>query len=374
LPQFTSCCPAWVKFAEQYYPDMLPNLSSCKSPQQMFGSLAKDKISRDRNIPRENIVCVSIMPCTAKKFEAKREEFAVNGNPDVDYVLTTQELALMIKERGIDFGRLDPSSFDMPFGFKTGAGVIFGTSGGVSEAVLRYAADKLGRGMNHEFHQLRYNRDLQAVEVEVAGINLRLAIVSGLANARRLMDDIRSGKEHFDLVEVMACCGGCVNGGGQPPGSSNGQDTLYKRSKGLYDNDKMLQFHNASENYYLRQIYDQDLTDEHKTHSLLHTAYHNRKRISGEDIELSAGTATPDLELKICFGTSCFLRGAQKLYGQLMEYVREQGLEERTQFTASFCSEQCKRGPVLTVNGTMLEKCDIEKAKAQIALALAVKK
>jgi NADH-quinone oxidoreductase subunit G len=257
----------------------------------------------------------------------------------------------------------------MPFGFKTGAGVIFGTTGGVSEAVLRYAADKLGRGLNNEFQQLRYGDGMQAVEVAVGDINLRLAIVSGLANARQLMDDIRSGKQQFDLVEVMACCGGCVNGGGQPVAGE--QNTVNKRSKGLYDNDKMLQFHNSIENHYLQQIYDEELSDEHKVHHLLHTSYHNRKRIAGEDIELATGAAEPDLELKICFGTSCFLRGAQKLYGQLMDYVRDNGLEDRTQFTASFCTERCKRGPVLTVNGTTLEQCDIEKAKAEIEKVLA---
>jgi len=367
LPQFTSCCPAWVKFAEQYYPEMLSNLSSCKSPQQMFGALAKDKLSTDLGIARKNIVCVSVMPCTAKKFEAKREEFAVDDNPDVDFVLTTQELCLMIKERGIDFSRLNPSSFDMPFGFYTGAGVIFGTSGGVSEAVLRYAADKLGRGLKHEFHQLRYGQDMKAMEIEIGGINLRLAVVSGLANTRKLMDDIRSGKEKFDLVEVMACCGGCINGGGQPAAEHG---ALYKRSKGLYDNDKMLQFHNASENHFLRQIYDNELENEHKAHALLHTNYHNRKRIDSEDIMLTSSAVKSDLELKICFGTSCFLRGAQKLYNQLMEYVRENGLEERTQFTASFCSEHCKRGPVLAVNGVILERCDMTKAKAMIEQAL----
>ena len=143
LPQFTSCCPAWVKYAEQYYPDLLGNLSSCKSPQQMFGSLCKELLSKDMNIPRENIVVVSVMPCTAKKFEAQRPEFSVDGNPDVDFVLTTQELSVMIKERGIKFAELEKEEFDMPFGFKTGAGVIFGSSGGVSEAVLRFAQQAL---------------------------------------------------------------------------------------------------------------------------------------------------------------------------------------------------------------------------------------
>ena len=155
LPLFTSCCPAWVKFAEQYYPDMLEHLSSCRSPQQMFGSLSKNHLAKELGKPRENIVVVSIMPCTAKKFEAGRDEFKVEGNPDVDYVLTTQELALMIKESGMDFDDLGVGSFDMPFGFATGAGMIFGSSGGVSEAVLRYASDMLQKGSTHEFKEMR---------------------------------------------------------------------------------------------------------------------------------------------------------------------------------------------------------------------------
>ncbi len=372
LPQFTSCCPAWVKFAEQYYPDMLSNLSSCRSPQQMFGSLAKHVLPEELGIKREDLVVVSIMPCTAKKFEAEREEFRENDNPDVDYVLTTQEIALMIKERGIDFRRLDPASFDLPLGFKTGAGVIFGATGGVSEAVLRYAADTLGRGMNNEFKQLRYGEGITITEVEVNGLTLRLAIVSGLSNARRLVDQVRRGEVALDLIEVMACCGGCVNGGGQPV--SHTGDTLKQRAKGLYDNDRMLQYHNSCENPYLRQIYDQVLTTPEITHHLLHTDYRNRKRIDSEAISLSGGDPAQQtdkkLNLTVCFGTSCFLRGSQKLYQQLMEYVRGQGLEADTLFTASFCSERCKKGPMLTVNGQAIEQCTLEKAVAAIEEAL----
>lgn len=368
LPQFTSCCPAWVKFAEQYYPDLLPNLSSCKSPQQMFGSVAKEKLSSDLEIDRDKIVVVSIMPCTAKKFEAKRDEFKVNGNPDVDFVLTTNELAVMIKERGIEFSQLDPGSFDLPFGFKTGAGVIFGTTGGVSEAVLRYAADSLGRGMNNEFKQLRYGEGILSTEVTVNGITLKLAIVSGLANARKLMDEIRRGEVNFDLVEVMACPGGCVNGGGQPIAEQGKQrETIKDRAKGLYDDDKMLQFHNSIENPYLNQIFNKETTPQvipHTAHNLLHTEYRNRRRITGESIVLAENNndSSKVLSLSICFGTSCFLRGSQQLYSQLMAYIREKGFENKIKFTASFCSEKCKKGPVLKVNGEAIELCTFEKA------------
>lgn len=278
MPQFTSCCPAWVKFAEQYYPEYLPNLSTCKSPQQMFGSLCKDQLTETLNIPREKLVVVSIMPCTAKKFEAKRPEFRVDGNPDVDFVLTTQELALMIKERGIEYNKLAPASFDMPFGFKTGAAVIFGTTGGVSEAVLRYAAYTLNGGKMPEVKELRGKEGIRTVEVALGDVKLRLAVVSGLANTRKLIEKIKSGEEQYDLVEVMACCGGCVNGGGQPI-SENHQDVV-DRADGLYDDDVSLQFHSSEKNPYLKEMYDNGL-DHEKAHALLHTTYTDR---SGSEI------------------------------------------------------------------------------------------
>lgn len=368
LPQFTSCCPAWVKFAEQYYPDMLTNLSSCRSPQQMFGSLCKDVLTKEWDIPRESLVVVSIMPCTAKKFEANRTEFSENGNKDVDFVLTTQELSLMIKERGIRFERLEPGSFDMPFGFKTGAGVIFGSSGGVSEAVLRYAAEKVSRGSVTEFNQLRSDGELIIEEVVIGDIKLRLAVVSGLGKARALIDKIRRGEESFDLVEVMACSGGCVNGGGQPV--SENRINVISRSKSLYDNDKMLQFHNAKDNPYLQKIYNEEL-NEKQAHHLLHTQYKNRKRISGEDFILSSLDGDKRLKLRICFGTSCFLRGAPELYSKLTEYVRSKGIGEDTEFKVSFCGEKCEKGPVLVVNDKTIERCTIEKAIQEIEKVLA---
>ncbi len=362
LPQFTSCCPAWIKFAEQYYPDMLPNLSSCRSPQQMFGSLCKEKLTQDLGIDREDLVVVSIMPCTAKKSEANREEFSRDGNKDVDYVLTTQELALMIKERGIAFDQIEPASFDMPFGFKSGAGVIFGASGGVSEAVLRYASHKLGGDAVKEFKQLRGSGGIKIFETAVGPVKLKLAVVSGLGNARKLVDKVRSGEENFDLIEVMACPGGCINGGGQPV--SKERQTISLRAKGLYNNDKMLQVHSAQENPYLQELYKEEL-DHSKAHKLLHTHYKNRKRITGEEIVLE-NQQNPLLNLNICFGTSCFIRGAQGLYTGLMDYVRKRGIEEKTEFKVSFCSEQCDKGPVITVNGKLLERCTLEMAKEEI--------
>jgi len=329
----------------------------------MFGSLSKDILTKELGISREDLVVVSIMPCTAKKFEAKRKEFIKDDNPDVDYVLTTQEAALMVKESGINFSQLQPGSFDMPFGFKTGAGVIFGTSGGVSEAVLRYAASKLTNDSEAEYTQFRGDKGVKVGEIKVGDITLKMAVVSGLANARNLIDKVRAGEEQFDLIEVMACPGGCVNGGGQPVNSNN--NAIKERSQGLYDNDKMLQLHVSNENPYLQKIYTQNL-NEHNIHDLLHTGYINRKRIEHEDVMLSDAGDEKPLNINICFGTSCYVRGAQGLYNQLMAYLKDNNLMEQTAISASFCTEKCERGPVLKVNGTVLEHCTIEKAIDEI--------
>ncbi|MDR2352020.1 MAG: [FeFe] hydrogenase, group A [Deltaproteobacteria bacterium] len=363
LPLFTSCCPAWVKFAEQYYPDLLEHLSTCRSPQQMFGAICKDELTKELNIPRENLVIVSVMPCTAKKFEAQREEFKVSGVPDVDYVITTKELALMIQECGIDFSNLELGSFDMPFGFSTGASVIFGTSGGVAEAVLRYAATILAKGSFQEFKEFRGNSGIRTSQIDIGSASLKLAVVSGLKNARNLVDSIRKGEVYYDLVEVMACTHGCVNGGGQPV--SLDAKAVPERSKGLYENDKMLQFHVSSENPYLQKCYSENLTD-HRAHELLHTTFHNRKRIIQEDFVIGEPGEEKTLFLDICFGTSCFLRGAQHLYQDLMEFLRQKDLTKHTEFRAKFCDKHCKKGPVLIVNGHTIEQCTLSLAKDNI--------
>ena len=363
LPLFTSCCPAWVKFAEQYYPDLLDNLSTCRSPMAMLGAMCKDQLSQDLGVSREDIVVVSIMPCTAKKFEASRPELSLDGNPDVDYVLTTKELAVMMQENGIEYDKMELGSFDMPYGFYTGAAVIFGASGGVSEAVLRFAADELHKGSSQEFHEVRSSSGVKVATIQIGQVELKLAIVSGLANARDLIDRIRSGEEHYDLVEVMACPGGCINGGGQPVAADIAE--IAARAKGLYDSDKMLQFHNSSQNPYLKQIYHEKL-DEEKAHELLHTHFENRKRIHHDDFVLGELPDEVKLSLSICFGTSCYLRGAQDLYNRITDYIRAKGLEHNTEFKANFCGELCKKGPVLIVNDKVIEHCTYEIAVQEI--------
>ena len=278
LPQFTSCCPGWVKFAEQYFPDLLPHLSSCKSPQQMLGALCKETLPAELGFDRKNIVVVAIMPCTAKKFEAKRPEFARDGSPDVDHVLTTQELARMIEEGGLRYTKLRPESYDMPMGFKTGAGVIFGNSGGVSEAVLRYAAEKVSgeKLRSPDFHAVRGEDGMRLATIEIGDVTLKLAVVHGLKNARTLAEKVRKGKTGLDLIEVMACPGGCIGGAGQP--LTRDPEARRQRTRGLYDVDKNLDLHKSQENHFVADCYQRHLGEVggEKAHHLLHTHYTNR--------------------------------------------------------------------------------------------------
>lgn len=275
LPQFTSCCPGWVKFAEQYFPDLLPNVSSCKSPQQMLGALCKELLPAETKIDRKNIVVVSIMPCTAKKFEAKRPELGTDGIADVDHVLTTQELARMINETGLRYEKLLPESYDMPMGFKTGAGVIFGNSGGVSEAVLRYAAEKVSgeKLRSPDFHAVRGEDGMRLATIEIDGTTLKLAVVHGLKNARVLAEKVRRGKSNLDLIEVMACPGGCIGGAGQPV-TRNG-NVRQLRTRGIYDVDKNLDLHKSQENHFVSDLYQRHLGEigGPRAHHFLHTCY-----------------------------------------------------------------------------------------------------
>ena len=368
LPLFTSCCPGWVKFAEQYFPELLPNLSTCKSPQQMLGALAKELLPAELGVKKEDLVMVSIMPCTAKKFEAKRPEFATDGVPEVDHVLTTQELARMIEEAGLRFTKLQPESFDMPMGFKTGAGVIFGNSGGVSEAVLRYAAEKVtGKKLvNPDFPAVRGENGLRIVEVPVDGITLKLGIVFGLKNARTLAEKARRGKCDLDLIEVMACPGGCIGGAGQPV--SRDPDIRRLRTKGLYDVDKNMELHKSQENHYVTECYQKHLGEiggKH-AHRLLHTHYHNRRRIAGEDIALGDGPGEDKLQVKVCTGTNCFLKGSQHILHELLDHVQKEELQERVDLRASFCFEKCEHGPTVSVDGNQIQWCTAAAAKTEI--------
>ncbi len=371
LPQFTSCCPSWVKFAEQYYPSLLPNLSSCKSPQQMFGSVAREILPKMLGIKPEQLVVVSIMPCTAKKFEAKREEFIHDDIAEVDHVLTTEGLGRMIHETGINFRKLTPESFDLPMGFKTGAGVIFGNTGGVSEAVLRFAYEKITgeKLLQNDFKTVRGMDGIRTAELEMGEIKLKLGVIHSLSNARELCDQIVAGNSDYDLIEVMACPGGCIAGGGQPVNFES--DFREKRSSALYNVDKQLQLHKAQENPYVKELYQLTLGEVGgpKAHDLLHTHYHGRKRITDQLLTIR-DTDHPKIEVCVCVGTNCFVKGSQELLSKLTDYVIEnkledivgfEGKEEMVDVKATFCFERCDRGPVVRVNQRVIEHASFEQ-------------
>ena len=368
LPQFTSCCPAWVSFAEQFYPGILRNLSSCRSPQEMLGSLIKRVLPETEGVPAEDIVVVSIMPCTAKKAEAALEKFG----RQVDFVLTTQEVAAMIEGAGLRFDELAPESLDLPLGFKTGAGVIFGTSGGVTEAVLRYAVEKLSGTTldDFEFKEVRGENGVREARFEVAGCEISLAVVYGLRNARRLAEQVKNGECRYDLIEVMACPGGCIGGAGQPV--PRDPEVRQLRAKGLYTTDKTLEFHKSQENHLVTDCYKRFLGEVggRTAHELLHTTYRSRRRITGMDMELTAPKEKDKVLVSVCVGTSCFVRGSEVLLRRLMNYVHEHGLEDRVQVKTTFCFENCLGAPNVQVGGKLIGRATFDDVCRAIELEL----
>lgn len=374
LPQFTSCCPGWVKYAEQYYSEFLPNLSTCKSPQQMFGAIAKEILPEQLGIKRENLVVVSIMPCTAKKVEANRPEFTHGKEKEVDIVLTTQELAAMIKQAGIRFENLTPEALDLPMGFKTGAGVIFGNSGGVSEAVLRYAYEKVNgiKLSNFEFNEVRGDEAIREAEISLNGAKVSLAIVSGLKNTKSLLEKIKKGEAKYDLVEVMACPGGCIGGAGQPYIFE--ENTKRERTRGIYESDKTLQLHKSQDNPYIQELYKNLLIEpgSPKAHKLLHTKYKNKKRILETELSFISGNDSQKLEIKVCVGTNCYLKNSQKLISKLLKYVEEKGLKNAVDVSATFCMEKCGEGPNVMIAGEHIGQCTFDKAVEAINMKLGI--
>ena len=284
MPMFTSCCPGWIKFVEHYYPDFIPNLSTCKSPQQMFGAVLKSYYAQKIGVDPRDMYVISIIPCTAKKFECTREEERTFEFDDVDASLTTRELAKMIKAAGIKFTELDDEKFDDPFEIASGAGAIFGATGGVMEAALRTAADVLdGKNEKLEFKEVRGTAGIKEAKYTLGGKELKVAIVSGLANARTVLDSIKDGKKKYDFIEVMACPGGCINGGGQPIQSDsvlNYTDIKKLRSKALYDADKKMELRKSHESPVVKMLYKEyfDEPGKHRAHRLLHTSYVKRDK------------------------------------------------------------------------------------------------
>ncbi len=289
LPLITSCSPGWINYCEHYYPEFIPNLSTCKSPQQMFGAITKSWYAQKLGIDPKDIFVVSIMPCTAKKYECKREEQSVNGVPDVDIALTTRELARMIDRAGIDFTRLPDEKYDAPLGVSTGAGVIFGATGGVTEAALRTAAEWLtgDPAAPVEFVDVRGTGAIKEATYTVGGLTLNVAITSGLSNAKEVLEAVKRGEKNYHFIEVMACPGGCVNGGGQPiqPAAvRNNVDLRAERAKALYSSDAGNAIRKSHDNPVIKELYDSFLEKpgSHKSHELLHTTYTAKSRFKGE--------------------------------------------------------------------------------------------
>lgn len=282
LPILTSCCPGWVNFMEQQFSDLIDIPSSCKSPHEMFGAIAKTYYAEKIGKKAEDIKVVSVMPCISKKYEAKRDELENEGYSDVDIVLTTRELGAMIKEAGIDFNNLEKSDFDNPMGESTGAGDIFGTSGGVIEATIRTAYDTItGEELEKvEFEELRGLKGIKQAKVDINGREIKIAVANGLGNTRKLLEKLRNKEIDLDAIEVMACPGGCIGGGGQP--YHNGKISILKeRSKGLYQIDKNKKLRKSYQNPYIKKLYQEYLGEvgSEKAKELLHTSYKARPKL-----------------------------------------------------------------------------------------------
>jgi len=281
LPMLTSCCPGWVNFFEHQFPDMLDIPSTARSPQQMFGAIAKTYFADKIKVKREDMIVVSIMPCLAKKYECQRDEFKVDGNPDVDYSISTRELASLIKRANMDLSNMPKSDFDNPLGESTGAAVIFGVTGGVIEAAVRTAYEvQTGKTLERvEFEQLRGLEGIRQATIDFNGLPINIGIAHGLGNARKLLEDIRAGKSQFHAIEIMACPGGCIGGGGQPLHHGNAE-ILKKRTKAIFTEDEGKTLRKSHENPHIIKLYEEFLGKplSHLAHSLLHTHYTTKSK------------------------------------------------------------------------------------------------
>ena len=285
LPMITSCSPGWIKYCEHYYPELIPHLSTCKSPQQMFGATMKTYYAEKMGIDPKNMVVVGIMPCTAKKFETKRDDQSASGYPDVDIALTTRELARMIESAGIYFNHLPDEEFDQPFGESTGAGTIFGATGGVMEAALRTAVKMITgeEAASPDFEEVRGMKNIKEADYKVGDLDVKVAVASGTKNAQVLMDKIKNGEADYLFIEIMGCPGGCINGGGQPIQHAvvrNFVDLKARRAAALYEDDKKDEKRLSHENSAVKKLYDEYLGEpgSHKAHKILHTSYVPRKK------------------------------------------------------------------------------------------------
>ncbi|HPR56604.1 MAG TPA: [FeFe] hydrogenase, group A [Deltaproteobacteria bacterium] len=360
LPQITSCCPAWINYCEKVAPDILPHLSSCKSPQQMFGAVMKQYFAKQMKVRPELLYFASIMPCNAKKYEARRPEFSNDGIPDVDAVLTTNDIIEMFTERHVDPLTIKPVPVDAFFGKVSGAGIIFGASGGVAEAALRLAAERVtGKRLDSfNYDGVRGLQGVKETTVTLGDSQVRLAVVSGLQNAQGLIDRIRQGDAPYDLIEVMACPGGCINGSGNPAPELV-SDTA-DRLQVLYRLDQDAPIRTSQDNPTVQAIYTNWLgrPDSETSHHALHTSYRRRSMRLEETKAEETLRELPVIDVGVCIGTNCYLKGSWRLLEGLSADLKRRGLSERFRIKARFCTGQCAGGPNVVVGGKIIGPVD----------------
>jgi len=355
LPQITSCCPAWVNYCEKMAPDILPHLSSCKSPQQMFGAVMKQYFAKQLKVRPELLYFVSIMPCNAKKYEAMRPEFKTDNIADVDRVLTTLDVMTMLEEINIDPRKVKPVPVDAFFGKVSGAGIIFGASGGVAEAALRLAAERvLGKRMeSFAYEGVRGLEGVKEATIILGESKVRLAVVSGLQNAQALIDRMRAGDAPYDLIEVMACPGGCINGSGNPAPLLK-SDTE-QRLDVLYRLDQESPIRTSQDNPSVQDIYTNWLgtPDSETSHHALHTTY-KRRSMRVVDIKEEVVETLSAVDVGVCIGTNCYIKGSWKLMEGLAAELRRRGLSESFRIKARFCTGQCEGGPNVVIGNKII--------------------
>lgn len=353
LPLFTSCCPAWVKYVEQFYPTLTSNLSSVKSPQQALGTIIKKVYAKKLGVKPEEVFLVSFMPCTAKKFEAEREE---HSNV-VDLVLTTRELSQLIKASRVDLRKLEPQPFDRPYGLSSQGGLDFGKSGGVLSSVLSVLNDEVGiDGQTVE----ELDKGVRLIEVKMRnGRTIKGLMVFGLSKAKRIITDILEAKLVMDVVEVMACNFGCIGGGGQPyPNDTSVRQSRAKQLKELVSVKSLI---SPTENYYMRKLHE----EVPNLHELIHTSYRPRKRVVHEDIEVLPASNGEKVTVKVCLGTSCYVKGSYKLLSQLIELAKRREYSF-LEIVGTFCVENCGRSPNVLVNDKLVDEATFEKVEKEL--------
>ncbi|HEY8541192.1 MAG TPA: [Fe-Fe] hydrogenase large subunit C-terminal domain-containing protein [Pseudothermotoga sp.] len=353
LPQLTSCCPAWVKYVEQFYPRYVENLSTVKSPQQALGTVIKKIYAKKMGINPDDIILVSFMPCTAKKFEAEREEHIGT----VDLVLTTKELSQMIKASGIDLKQITPEPFDRPFGISSQGGLNFGKTGGVLGTVVEVLREEVG--ISDEKYQ-----DLQpgvrSITLQLKdGKTIKGLVVFGLGNARNVMKEVMEKVTDADIIEVMACNYGCVGGGGQP--YPNDSRVRQNRARILKETANIKAIYSPVENYYLQKLYQEEFNDHHTRH-MIHTTYKPRKRVESKDIEILPLPKEDKTTVRVCLGTSCYMKGSYKILSQLIESVKQDDLDD-VEVVGTFCLENCGKSPNVMVNDKLISEATFEKIK-----------